>query len=157
MITLNETGTHLIETTDEGYDRHVPIDPNNGHYRELQKRLEGWTETLEDGSEIWHEATETLMPFQSSAEQVISSLSAAIQQHLDAWAQTRGYDGILSACTYATSKVPRFKTEGQAAVNARDEVWSAAYTLLEEVQSGAKPMPTMDEVIATLPVLSWPA
>jgi len=53
-------------------------------------------------------------------EQVIAQYTAAVQSHLDAFAQTRNYDGILSAATYATSTVPKFQVEGQYAVEARD-------------------------------------
>lgn len=89
-------------------------------------------------------------------EQVQSAFTAAIQQRLDAFAQTRGYDGILSACTYATSTVPKFQAEGQACVDARDATWSAGYAILAAVQAGERPMPTMAEVMAELPALEWP-
>jgi hypothetical protein len=78
----------------------------------------------------------------------------ATQARLDAWAQARGYDGILSACTYASSTVPKFAVEGQSAVNARDATWSALYTLLGEVQAGTKPMPASFEDVV-LPDLVW--
>src|SRR5574343_1448777 len=41
-------------------------------------------------------------------EEIQAHLVAVIQQHLDATAQSRAYDGILSLCTYATSPSPRF-------------------------------------------------
>jgi len=82
---------------------------------------------------------------------------AGAQARLDAFAQSRNYDGILSACTYATSSIPRFASDGQAAVNARDATWAALYALLGEVQTGTRPMPTgFAEVEALLPVLEWP-
>jgi len=80
----------------------------------------------------------------------------AIQQHLDAFAQTRGYDSIFTATTYATSTSPRFGPEGQYAVEARDATWKAAYELLDEVQAGKRPMPSLQEVFAELPELRWP-
>jgi hypothetical protein len=36
----------------------------------------------------------------------------AIQMRLDTFARSRGYDGILSACTYAASSVEHFAREG---------------------------------------------
>lgn len=81
----------------------------------------------------------------------------ATQTRLDTFARTRGYDSILSASTYATSAIPRFATEGQYAVNARDQTWAALYTLMDEVQAGMRPMPTgFADVEALLPLLEWP-
>jgi hypothetical protein len=82
---------------------------------------------------------------------------AAIQHRLDAFAQTRGYDSILSACTYATSAVPRFAAEGQCAVASRDGTWAVAAQIFAEVQAGTRTAPTEAELLAELPVLVWPA
>jgi hypothetical protein len=83
---------------------------------------------------------------------------AAIQQRLDDFARTRNYDGILSACTYATSTVPKFAAEGQYAVQARDATWAKAYEILGQVQSGTRPMPSSPEdIFPELPQLVWPA
>ena len=90
-----------------------------------------------------------------TTEQIVAGFVTAIQQRLDDFAKTRGYDGIMSACTYATSTVPKFQSEGQYCVGARDDTWSMAYDMLEDVQSGAD-VPTMEEVMASLPVLAWP-
>lgn len=86
-----------------------------------------------------------------------AAFTAAIQARLDDFARTRSYDGILSACTYATSGVPKFAAEGQCCVAGRDATWAAAYALLAAVEAGTSPMPTMDAVLAVLPVLAWPA
>lgn len=79
------------------------------------------------------------------------------QKYLDTFARTKAYDGILSACTYATSSVPKFKAEGQYCVDARDQVWSALNDLLEEVKAGTKPIPkSFADVVGMLPTLTWP-
>ena len=81
----------------------------------------------------------------------------ATQERLDDFAKTRNYDGILSACTYATSTVTKFQGEGQHCVTARDETWAALYAMMAEVQAGTRPMPgSVEEVLALLPVLEWP-
>lgn len=89
--------------------------------------------------------------------EMIESVRQSVQERLDAFARTRNYDGILSACTYATSSVPKFATEGQYAVQARDATWAALYVLLAEVQSGTRPAPaSFADVQPLLPVLEWP-
>lgn len=76
------------------------------------------------------------------------------QARLDGWAQSRGYDGILSACTYATSQIPRFAEDGQRAVALREQTWARLYEILDEVQAGTQPVPLSLAVIeADLPPL----
>lgn len=87
----------------------------------------------------------------------ISALTGAIQSHLDAKAKERNYDGILSLCSYATSTNPKFATEGQAGVVWRDSVWAACYSIMSEVTSGARSVPTAEELIAEMPTFVWPS
>lgn len=89
-------------------------------------------------------------------EEIQAHLVAVIQQHLDATAQARAYDGILSLCTYASSPSPRFAAEGHAGVEWRDACWTAGYQILAECQAGARAIPTPEELIAELPVMVWP-
>lgn len=89
-------------------------------------------------------------------EQIITQYTAGVQQHLDTFARTLGYDGIMSACTYATSTVPKFKAEGQYAMEARDATWVKCYEVLAAVEAGSRPMPTLEELLTELPVLTWP-
>lgn len=79
------------------------------------------------------------------------------QERLDNFARTRNYDGILSACTYATSTVPKFQVEGQYCVVARDATWTKLYEILAEVQSGTRPLPSgYSDIESELPALVWP-
>ena len=89
--------------------------------------------------------------------QLINSVTTATQNRLDSFARSRNYDGILSACTYATSPTVKFATEGQYCVVVRDATWSALYTIMVEVKNGVRPMPTgFSDIEADLPVLEWP-
>lgn len=87
----------------------------------------------------------------------INNVIEATQVRLDTFAQTRNYSGILSACTYATSGIPKFASEGQYCVNIRDQTWSTLYTVMAEVELGTRPFPvSVQEVIDSLPAMVWP-
>jgi hypothetical protein len=95
-------------------------------------------------------------PPPKTPEEIIAEFTAKIQARLDAFAKTRNYDSILSACTYATSMNPKFAAEGQYCVEARDATWVKCYEILNEVQSGQRPIPSWEELEAELPPLEWP-
>lgn len=93
----------------------------------------------------------------AAAQQLQDDIVAQTQARLDAFAGTRNYDGILSACTYATSTNPKFQAEGQYCVEARDATWARLYELLAEVEAGTRPVPSgYEDVGPELPVLAWP-
>jgi hypothetical protein len=95
-------------------------------------------------------------PPPKTPEELVAEFTAKVQARLDAFARTRGYDGILSACTYATSTNPKFAGEGQYCVQVRDATWAACYAVLAAVQAGQRPVPTWEELEAELPALGWP-
>jgi hypothetical protein len=91
------------------------------------------------------------------AAELQNSVVQQTQRRLDAFAQTRNYDSILSACTYASSTLTKFADEGQYCVQARDETWAALYEILADVQAGTRPVPTsFAEIEEELPTLAWP-
>lgn len=88
--------------------------------------------------------------------EILAKFTAFIQGRLDSFAQTRMYDGILSACSYVASGVPKFAAEAAYCVGARDATWAKGYEIMAAVTGGARPMPTIEQVEAELPKLAWP-
>lgn len=81
-----------------------------------------------------------------------ADLTNAVQLMLDQTAQVRGYDGIISAISYADENaVPAFAVEGKAFRAWRSNVWAACLTVLAEVEAGTRAVPTKDELLALLP------
>lgn len=110
-----------------------------------------------------------------SVEEVIDAKAAirsevtnAIQRHLDVIAQTRGYDGILSLCSYASdsevlddSIAEKFRREGNAAFRWRSKCWAALYRLEEDIKTGDIDEPAtveaaVQQAIDALPPIEWP-
>lgn len=105
----------------------------------------------------WTVRSKTSGELAQTIADIQTSIVAATQARLDDFAKTRNYDGILSLCTYATSSVTKFATEGQYGVNVRDLTWATLYTIMDQVQAGTRPMPTgYTDVEPLLPALSWP-
>lgn len=94
---------------------------------------------------------------QDRADALQADVTARTQTRLDTFAQTRGYDGILSACTYATSPTPSFAREGAYCIQARDATWAKLYAILDDVKAGRRPMPSgYNQIEPELPPLAWP-
>ena len=114
-------------------------------------------EQIIDAYEITDTTPEELAAAEFAEQQrIIRDLTTAVQAHLDATARTRNYDGILSACTYATSTNSQFAAEGQACVQWRDACWFTCYGVMNAVQLGGRETPTAEQLIAELPPMVWP-
>lgn len=123
---------------------------------------EGWVEMRgqrTDNSFVAHSDGTWGLPIKTEAElaaEVRQALTAAVQSFLDTAPRARGYDGILSLCTYATSTSPRFQPEGQAGVEWRDAVWAKAHDIEEAVMAGTRLPPSEEELVEELPPMVWP-
>ena len=82
---------------------------------------------------------------------LVQSLENAVQEYIDSQAKNRGYDSIVSACSYA-GYTNEFQTEAVSLGVWRSAVWTKAYQVQADVEAGTIPMPTVDELIAMLPI-----
>ncbi|MFK3794705.1 hypothetical protein [Pseudomonas sp. NPDC088444] len=82
----------------------------------------------------------------------------ATQAFMDGKAQAAGYDGLMTAISYAEEPaVAKFQEEGKAFRAWRSNVWAYANEQLELVLSGQKTQPTLETFLDSLPVLELPA
>lgn len=107
---------------------------------------------------VWEDegapTTEEQAKQQFAAQQ--AHLTSIIHRRLNQIAAERGYDSILSLCSYATSSVPRFRAEGQAGVDLRDQCWMIGYQVLADVAQGLRDFPSDEEALAMMPAMEWP-
>ena len=130
---------YLLRVTDSAY---IPNDDHNADYLT-------YLEWVAKGN-----AAEKIQP---TPEQIQAQLTNAVQHYLDNTAKSKNYDSILSLASYATSHNPKFAAEGQAGFLWRDAVWETCYALLDEVMSGQREIPAVEELIALLPTMEWPS
>ena len=110
------------------------------------------------GQGDWEQMQADEMAKRPQPPSIQTIIAVATQARLDDFAMTRNYDGILSACTYATSTIPKFADEGKYCVDQRDATWATLYTVMAEVEAGSRPMPgSYADVEPLLPALVWPA
>lgn len=86
-------------------------------------------------------------------EELTALFKEKTQQLLDAKAREKGYDDILSACSYAGYDND-FRAEGEAFGIWRAKVWKYGYALLNAIAEGKHKMPkSFDEILAEMPTL----
>jgi len=86
---------------------------------------------------------------------LMADVASAVQSLLDSTAQQRGYDNIFTLISYVTSTNPVFQREGQVGLFWRDRVWEACLQIKNDVIAGNRPLPTIEEVLAEMPVIVW--
>lgn len=91
-----------------------------------------------------------------AAEYIINLADKYTERKMDDFAALKRYNGIGSACSYITSTISSFKAEAEKCVDIRDRALVALITYLNQVTSGAIPVPkSTAEIDAILPVMAW--
>lgn len=92
--------------------------------------------------------------YEDAPAPTLADFDAAMEEHLTAERESRGYT-TREPDAYSNSSVPRWKHDAEDWVAHRDAVMTYALTLMNEVEAGIRPAPTMEEFKAGLPVITW--
>ena len=84
----------------------------------------------------------------------LEEFDRAMEEHLIGERSERGYT-TREPDSYLTSANPRWSQDARDWVAHRDEVMAYALELINEVQSGQREPPTMDEFVEGLPNIVW--
>lgn len=113
----------------------------------------GYVQEFKDGQGIVFVAPPAVAP--ATEEDIVDNYVEHVQLYLDTTAKERGYDNMFSLATYKGSKIPKFNKEGTAGSDWRDAVWDKCYAILDEIKAGTRPQPTVEQLIAELPIFTW--
>ena len=110
--------------------------------------------TIEDKGD-YYEVVE-LPVHVETAEEIQKRLTDGVQNWMDNIVQERNYDNVHTCVgTYLYSPIEKFRLEAEAVRDWVSYVWAKCYEMLAQVEAGERDIPTLEEVIAELPVLVW--
>lgn len=87
--------------------------------------------------------------------EIIAELTASLEDHYDLVARAKQYDNRLT-CALRAGYAGPFQAEGTAFAVWMDNCNAYAYEVLADCLSGARGIPTAEELIAEMPDLVWP-
>lgn len=105
----------------------------------------------------WRDTPNAIMPKWKAARDSATPLSAydeAMEAHLRKEREERGYT-TREPDAYLSSSVPRWAQDARDWVAHRDAVMAYALEIINEVESGQRKLPTVEEFVAGLPNIVW--
>lgn len=78
-----------------------------------------------------------------------------IDKYIDSVAQQRGYDNRITATMRAGVIGSPYQAECQRFATWMDSVYQYCYQVMNDVLSGRRPAPTIEQLISELPPFSW--
>ena len=109
---------------------------------------DGKVKVVENGKFTWREPEKT-------PEEIVKEYEDAVQSHLDATAQSKGYDNTYTCLSYLSSTDETWQRESNIFNAWRDTVWRKCHEVLNAVIAGEIQPPTVDELISQLPKIEW--
>lgn len=156
-------GTHDMATgrmilSDDDYRAHVVERSIPEYATDVIELPEDWTEPDRNYRNAWILTGGQIVIDQAKqAALMIPMFQTALQDHIDETARFKGYADGIALAGYSTSTIPTWAAEAQAFISWRDQAWIYAYTELAKVQGGQRSVPTIVELIAELPRITWPS
>lgn len=90
------------------------------------------------------------------AEIVVQMSDKYVERKMDDFAAIKRYNGIGSACSYATSSISAFKADADKCVDIRDRTLVALYAYLDKLIQGTVAVPkSTADIDAVLPEMTW--
>lgn len=89
-------------------------------------------------------------------KEIQEELERGVEAWMNAVVAERGYNSIDTCIArYTDSPNPKYAQEAKAVKDWNTLVWDKCWDILKEVKAGKRAIPTLEEVIAELPVLVW--
>jgi hypothetical protein len=131
-----------IKLQSNGYLVNGEISVPNNHGGWMSELVEEWLETNTPEPEFTEAELNT---------KALADITMSIHGLLDATAKTYRYDNIMSARSY-TGYVNPFQIEAQSLAVWASNCWVKAGEIEADVLAGIRPMPTVGEVLAEMPI-----
>ena len=94
-------------------------------------------------------------PKPKTDDEIINDLTTDLENHYDTVAQEKRYDNRYTCALRAGYSGP-FQAEGQAFAVWMDTCNAHGYQIIADVLDGKRTIPTATELVAELPVITWP-
>ncbi len=137
-----DSNGQIIGVLDNEKNQQIPLDELNADYIKL----------LEANVEV--ENLEEHNP--KSINDKIDILRQYLYQYIDRIAKEKGYLSGTDLMTYKVSAFTPFKTDADAFSLWRDAVFTYALGEIQKIKNETRTMPTLQEFIQELPVITWP-
>lgn len=147
IIKYNVVKPKIVIGKEEGI--YLPIIDNIPSYNSNTQRISGKKYNVESDSVVIEYIIEDI-----SEEELwgikVKNVTELVQKTLDDKAKEKGYDNIISACSYA-GFANTFQVEGQKFLVWRSSVWEMCYNILTQVQNNSIQEPTIEVLLDMLP------
>ena len=143
-ITENETGVLNVP----------PKQVERPAYNTIFQKLEETTEII-DGK-LYQKWNIVNFSEPEVIENLISAFQKTIDSRLNDFVRSRGYDNIVSACTYLNSSITKYAIEAQRCIDLRSNIWNIGTKILDDIKTKKRPIPSsIEEIEKELPQLTW--